>query len=165
MCVRRGDNLHTPWMKAQACVYHMCQLGPFLTLESSPNLTACATVSRLHFEHCSFASPSLVYLSALFLSMFHQLCDHVDVETVQESEKASIPCRLNPSSLSWTTGSLSSLCFVLLSFRWTCSLPCSFRPLFSIYVVSLRSSRFAVGPAWGCGSALFNTTVRSYRDL
>ena len=73
-------------------------------------------------------------------SLLHQLCDHVDVEAVEVSEKVSFQCRLSHSNRSWITRSHSSLCLGLYSFGMNVfSLPSFLRTLFYTFVVFSKS--------------------------
>ena len=129
------------------------------------NFTVYATVSRcmLNTVH------SLLHLWCFFqrascnLSSLQQFCVHVD--DVEILEKASLQCRLNHSNRSWNAGSNSSLCLVLMSFRMNEFSLVLFRDCTTSFVVFLKSSRFAMGPAWRSGSPLFIVIVLSLRDL
>ena len=122
------------------------------TMYSTFSRCIMITAHSLRHLWCSFQR------SSCHLSLLHQFC----VEDVEIVQKASLWCQLNNSNRSRSVGSSSSLCPVLFSCGMNeFTLPCSFRRLYNIFVVFLKSSRLVIGLAWTSGSPLFIVMVFS----
>ena len=107
------------FLVSETYVQKMSQLGSILTVDVvatislGPQLFPICIMNTTHLlRHlwCSCQRPSC------HSSLLQQLCDHVDAEAVDVSEKAFFQCWLSHSSFSWITCSSSSFRRVLWSF-------------------------------------------------